>query len=162
MVVKVNMLEICKPFNVPRSKLGMDLLCMAFWLFLVVGLFAAISLDRNLTKRALWFELLPLLFLIFSTRTFMSHIRAGQTRMHEQGLEMAGERGPQILEWKNMEKPLETRGGLTVRGKRGEHVFIPRAVMGYDGIRKQIMQMAGGQKVCPKTEGSGNPQPSGS
>ena len=154
------MLEFCKPFSVPRSKLMADLLCMAFWLLLAVGLFAAITLDRNLTKRALWFELLPLIFLIFSVTSFLNHIRVPQIKLHEQGLEAAGERGPQILEWKNIETVAETRGGIRIRGRKKEEIFIPRAVTGYEDIRKHIMQMTGRQKAGAKTEAGGSPGPS--
>jgi hypothetical protein len=159
---EIVMLEFCKPFSVPRSKLVADLLCMAFWLLLAVGLFTAITLDRNLTKRVLWLEILPLIFLVFSITSFLNHIRSPQIKLHEQGLETPGERGPQILEWKNMETVTETREGIKIRGKKQENIFIPRAVTDYEEIRKHIIQMTCRQKAGAKTEAGGNPDPSGS
>lgn len=147
------MLELCKPLTVPRSRLLWDLGGMSFWAALALGLFIATAVDRNVNKGVLLLEVVPVAFLTGSARDFLNHLRAREIRLQKDGLETAGERGPQLLEWKMVDRVQETRGcsgGLILHGKRHERIFIPRVVTDYRAIRDHILQMTG-QQNCGRT-----------
>lgn len=134
---------------------------MAFWSALGVSLFVAMALDRNVSKAVLLIELIPALFLTISTRDFMNHMRARGIRLQKEGLEIAGDRCPHLLEWKNVERICEKKGGpggFTIFGRKREKIFIPRAVTGYEEIREYILQMTSGQNSPAKSGSEGNPQ----
>lgn len=153
--------DFSKPLTVPRGRLIWDLGGMCFWTALGVGLFAAVAIDRNVSKGILWLEFVPAMFLTFSTRDFVNHMRARGIRLQKEGLETAGERGPYLLEWKNVESVRETpgcSGGLLISGRKREQIFIPRMATGYEEIRQFIFQMMEGQKPAAKPSGDGNPQ----
>jgi hypothetical protein len=127
---------------------------MAFWSVLGVGLFVAMAFDRNVAKSVLVLEFVPLIFLLFSARDFLNHMRAREIRVQKEGVETPGERCPQLLEWKNVEQVMEKggySGGLTLYGRKRERIFIPRAVTGYEEIRAYIVQMTNGQRDDAKT-----------
>ena len=147
------MLKLCKPLTVPRSRLLWDLGGLGFWTLLGLGLFLATTVDRNVNKAVLLLEVVPAIFLTVSIRDFLNHLRAREIRVQEQGVETPGERGPYLLEWKNVEQVRETSGysgGLILQGKKRERIFIPRVVAEYGDLRDHVLQMTG-RKNCRRT-----------
>ena len=139
--------------TVPRSRLLWDLGGLSFWTLLGLGLFLATAVDRNVNKAVLLLEVVPAIFLTFSLRDFLNHLRAREIRVQEQGVETPGERGPYLLEWKNVEQVRETSGcsgGLILQGKKRERIFIPRVVAEYGDLRDHVLQMTG-RKNCRRT-----------
>lgn len=131
-----------QPLRVPNAKFAIDIVGLAFWVVLGVGLAIGIMTDQSLSKVAFFVVILPLILAGMAIRDIIRHKYASCILIHENGIEIRKKAGSEWFDWKEVKKLTERRkfsGGLTVYNQSGEALFIPFVVDDYNKIRDYIV-----------------------